>query len=80
METDPLKNKVDNEMKAEIGEQKKTKPTNMFLLLLAIVLGLMAVSVIGGFWSTKSVDGQHNMGKVVPADTAIINKSDTLKQ
>ena len=79
MEIDPLKNKVDYEMKAEISSQKKTKPTNMFLLLLAIIIGLMVISVLGGLWSTKSVNGEHNMGKVVPADTAIINKSDTLK-
>lgn len=80
MEIDPLKNKADYEMKSEIQNQKKTKASNMFLLLFAIVIGLMIISVIGGFWSTKSVDGQHNMGKVVPADTAIINKSDTLKK
>lgn len=79
MEIDPLKNKVNYEMKAEIRHQKKTKASNMFLLLLAIVLGLMIISLIGGLWSTKSVDGQHNMGKVVPADTAIFDKQDTLK-
>lgn len=79
MEIDPLKNKVNYEMKAEIRHQKKTKASNMFLLLLAIVLGLMIISLIGGSWSTKSVDGQHNMGKVVPADTAIFDKQDTLK-
>ena len=79
MEIDPGKNKEDYELESEIRKQKKTKASNMFLLLLAIVIGLMIISVIGGFWSTKSVDGQHNMGKVVPADTAIINKSDTLK-
>ena len=80
MEIDPLKNKADHEMKSEVENQKKTKASNMFLLLFAIVIGLMIISVIGGLWSTKSVDGQHNMGKVVTADTAIINKSDTLKQ
>jgi hypothetical protein len=80
MEIDPLKNKVDYEMKSEIQHQKKTKPTNMFLLILAIVLGLMVVSVVGGLWSTKSNNGQHNMGKVTPQDSAIINKSDTLKR
>ena len=79
MEIDPLENKANYEMKSEIRRQKRTKASNMFLLLLAIVIGLMIISLIGGFWSTKSVDGQHNMGKVVPADTAIINKSDTLK-
>ena len=79
MEIDPLKSKANYEMKAEIRQQKKTKASNMFLLLLGIVLGLMAISLIGGFWSTKSVDGKHNMGKVVPADTAIFEKPDTLK-
>jgi len=80
MDIDPLKNKVDYEMKSEIEHQKKTKATNMFLLLLAIVLGLMVISVLGGLWSTKSKDGQHNMGKVTAQDSAIINKSDTLKR
>ena len=79
MEIDPFENKADSEMKSEIQKQKKTKASNMFLLLFAIVIGLMIISVVGGFWSTNSVDGKHNMGKVVPADRAIINKSDTLK-
>lgn len=80
MKIDPLKNKVDYEMKSEIRHQKKTKPTNMFLLLLIIVLGLMIISVLAGLWSTKNEKGQHNMGKVTPQDSIIINKSDTLKQ
>lgn len=80
MDIDPLKNKADYEMKSEIQHQKKTKPTNMFLLLLIIVLGLMLISVLGGLWSTKSKDGQHNMGKVTAQDSSIINKSDTLKR
>jgi hypothetical protein len=80
MEIDPLKNKADYEMKSEIHNQKKTKATNMFLLILAIVLGLMLISVLGGLWSTNSKDGQHNMGSVTPQDSAIVNKSDTLKQ
>ncbi len=79
MEIDPLKNKVDYEMKAEIKEQRKTKPSNMFLLLLAIALGLMVVSFIGGFWATNSKDGKHNFGPVTSSDSSIVNKSDTLK-
>jgi len=80
MDIDPLKNKADYEMKSEIQKQKKTKPSNMFLLLIVIILGLMAVSLLGGMWSTKSRNGQHNLGIVTPQDSAIINKSDTLKQ
>ena len=80
MEINPQKNSADDDMKSEVEHQKKTKPTNMFLLLLAIVIGLMVISVVGGLWSTKSENGQHNMGKVTPQDSAIINKSDTLKQ
>lgn len=80
MEINPQKNSADDDMKSEVEHQKKTKPTNMFLLLLGIVIGLMVISVVGGLWSTKSENGQHNMGKVTPQDSAIINKSDTLKQ
>jgi hypothetical protein len=79
MEIDPNR-KADYEMKSEIENQKKTKPSNMFLLFIAIILGLMVIAFVGGFWSSNSKDARNNMGAVTPQDTAIINKSDTLKQ
>lgn len=80
MEIDPLKNKADYEMKSEIREQKKTKPFNMFLLFITILGGLIIIAIIGAYWSSNRADDTNNMGKVTPADTAIVNKSDTLKQ
>ena len=79
MEIDPNR-KADYEMKSEIKNQRSTKPTNMFLLFMAILAGLVLIAFIGGFWSSNSQDDRNNMGPVTPADTAIVNKSDTLKQ
>ncbi|MES2517419.1 MAG: hypothetical protein V4585_04880 [Bacteroidota bacterium] len=71
---------VDEEMRSEIEDDKKTKPGNMFLLIVGIVVILMVIAVAGGFWSTKSVDGKHNFGPVTKKDTLVVTKSDTLKQ
>ena len=79
MEIDPNR-KADNEMKSEIENQRSTKPTNMFLLFMAILAGLVVIAFVGGFWSSNSEKETNNMGSVTPQDTAIINKSDTLKQ
>ena len=78
MEIDPNR-KADNEMKSEIENQKSTKPMNMFLLFIAILAGLVIIAFIGGYWSSNSEKESNNMGAVTPEDTAIINKSDTLK-
>lgn len=79
MEIDPNR-RADSEMKSEIENQKKTKPTNMFLLFMAILAGLVVIAFVGGFWSSNSKDDRNNMGAVTPQDSAILNKSDTLKQ
>jgi uncharacterized membrane protein SpoIIM required for sporulation len=79
MEIDPNR-KADYEMKSEIENQKKTKPSNMFLLFIAILAGLVVIAFVGGFWSSNSKDKTNNMGIVSPQDTAIVTKSDTLKQ
>ncbi len=79
MEIDPNR-KADYEMKSEIKNQRSTKPTNMFLLFIAILAGLVIIAFVGGFWSSNSKDDRNNMGAVTPEDTAIINKSDTLKR
>lgn len=72
--------RIDKEMRTDIQNQKKTNPGNLLLLILAIVVGLMIVGFIGGFFSTSNENGQHNFGIVSPADTAIVTKSDTLKK
>jgi flagellar basal body-associated protein FliL len=74
------KNFVDGEMRSDIQEQKKTKPGNMILMIIGIVVALMVVALVGGFFSTDSNEGQHNMGAVTSQDTLIVTKSDTLKQ
>jgi hypothetical protein len=79
MEIDPNR-KADYEMKSEIKNQRSTKPTNMFLLFMAILAGLVVIAFVGGFWSSNSAKETNNMGAVTPEDTAIINKSDTLKR
>ena len=79
MEIDPNR-KADNEMKSELENQKNTKPTNMFFWFMLILGGLMIIAMIGAFWSSNSQQERNNMGIVAPQDTAIINKSDTLKQ
>lgn len=79
MEIDPNR-KADYEMKSEIKNQRSTKPTNMFLLFMAILAGLVAIAFIGGFWSSHSKDNRNNMGVVSPQDTEIVTKSDTLKR
>ena len=79
MEIDPNR-KADYEMKSEIKNQRSTKPTNMFLLFMAILAGLVVIAFVGGFWSSNSEKKTNNMGAVTPEDTAIINKSDTLKR
>lgn len=79
MEIDPNR-KADYEMKSEIKNQRGTKPINMFLLFIAVIAGLAIIAFIGGFWSSHSKDKTNNMGIVSPQDTAIVNKSDTLKQ
>jgi len=79
MEIDPNR-KADNEMKSELESQKNTKPTNMFFWFMLILGGLMIIAMIGAFWSSNSQQERNNMGIVAPQDTAIINKSDTLKQ
>ena len=79
MEIDPNR-KADYEMKSEIRNQRSTKPTNMFLLFMAILAGLVVIAFVGGFWSSNSENKTNNMGIVSPQDTAIVTKSDTLKQ
>ena len=79
MEIDPNRD-VDDEMKSEIEDQKKTKPTNMFFWFMLILGVLMIIAMIGAFWSSNSAQERNNMGIVTPQDTAIVNKSDTLKQ
>ena len=79
MEIDPNR-KADYEMKSEIKNQRSTKPTNMFLLFIAILAGLVVIAFVGGFWSSNSDKKTNNMGIVSPQDTAIVTKSDTLKQ
>ena len=79
MEIDPNR-KADNEMKSELENQKNTKPTNMFFWFMLILGGLMIIAMIGAFWSSNSKQERNNMGLVTPQDTAIVNKSDTLKQ
>lgn len=79
MEIDPNR-KADNEMKSELENQKNTKPTNMFFWFMLILGGLMIIAMIGAFWSSNSKQERNNMGIVTPQDTAIVNKSDTLKQ
>jgi hypothetical protein len=72
--------RVDKEMRDEIQNQKKTNPGNLLLLIAAIVIGLMVVGFVGGFFSTDSRDGQHNMGTVTGADSSMVTESDTLKK
>ena len=72
--------KVDKEMRTDIQDQKSTNPGNLLLLIIAIVLGLMVVAFVGGFFTTDHRDGQHNMGAVSGADSAIVTKSDTIKR
>ncbi|MBC7410240.1 MAG: hypothetical protein H7339_17805 [Arcicella sp.] len=79
MEIDPNR-KADNEMKSELENQKNTKPTNIFFWFMLILGGLMIIAMIGAFWSSNSKQERNNMGIVTPQDTAIVNKSDTLKQ
>ena len=79
MEIDPNR-EADNEMKSELENQKNTKPTNMFFWFMLILGGLMIIAMIGAFWSSNSAQERNNMGIVAPQDTAIVNKSDTLKQ
>ena len=71
--------KVDKEMRVDIQNQKNTNPGNLILLIIAIVLGLMVVAFIGGFFSTDVRNGQHNMGAVTGADSSAAVKSDTIK-
>lgn len=71
--------RVDKEMRDDIQNQKNTKPGNLILLIIAIVLGLMVVAFVGGFFSTDVRDGQHNMGAVTGADSSAATKSDTVK-
>lgn len=79
MEIDPNR-KADDEMKSEVENQKETKPFNMFRLFIAILGVLIVIAVIGAYWSSNRATTTTNMGKVTEADTAIVNKSDTLKQ
>lgn len=79
MEIDPNR-EADNEMKSELENQKNTKPTNMFFWFMLVLGGLMIIAMIGAFWSSNSEQERNNMGIVAPQDTAIVNKSDTLKQ
>jgi hypothetical protein len=65
MKIDPNR-KADYEMKSEIENQKKTKPSNMFLLFIAIIAGLMVIAFVGGFWSSNGKDARNNMGAVKP--------------
>lgn len=79
MEIDPDR-KADYEMKSEIVNQKNSKPFNMFQLFITILAGLIVIAVIGAYWSSNRATTTSNIGKVTEADTAIINKSDTLKR
>lgn len=72
--------RVDKDMRTDIQNQKNTKPGNLLLLIIAIVAGLMVVGFIGGFFSTDGRNGQHNMGAVTGADSAIVTSSDTIKK
>lgn len=72
--------RVDKEMRTDIQDQKKTNPGNLLLLIIAIVLGLMVVAFVGGFFSTDARDGKHNMGAVTGADSSIVTESDTIKK
>lgn len=71
--------RVDKEMRTDIQNQKKTNPGNLLLLIGAIILGLMVVAFVGGFFTTDSRDGQHNMGAVTASDSSVVTKSDTIK-
>ena len=71
--------RVDKQMREDIQNQKNTKPGNLILLILAIVLGLMAVAFVGGLFSTDARNGQHNMGAVSASDSSVVTKSDTIK-
>lgn len=71
--------KVDKEMRSELKAQKRTKVGNMILYTVLIGMALMLISIVGGYWATSDKEGQHNMGKVTPQDTLILNKSDTIK-
>ena len=42
--------RVDKEMRTDIQDQKKTNPGNLLILIIAIVLGLMVVGFVGGFY------------------------------
>jgi hypothetical protein len=72
--------RVDKEMRTDIQNQKKTNPGNLLLLIIAIVLGLMVVGFVGGFFSTDARDGQHNFGAVTAADSSVVTESDTIKK
>jgi hypothetical protein len=72
--------RVDKEMRTDIQNQKKTNPGNLLLLIIAIVLGLMVVGFVGGFFSTDPRDGQHNMGTITGADSSAVTESDTIKK
>lgn len=71
--------RVDKEMRSELKVQKRTKAGNMILYTVLIGMALMLISIVGGYWATSDNEGQHNMGKVTPQDTLILNKSDTIK-
>jgi len=72
--------RVDKEMRTDIENQKKTNPGNLLLLIVAIVVGLMVVGFVGGFFSTNPRDGQHNMGAVTGQDSSVVTESDTIKR
>ena len=67
------------EMRTDIQNQKKTNPGNLIILIIGIILVLMVVAFVGGFFSTDPKNGQHNMGAVTGADSSIVTKSDTIK-
>lgn len=68
--------KVDQEMRDEIQDDKKTNPGNLILLIIGIVVGLLLIAIAGGYISMDSKN--HPQAKNV-GDTLIINQPDTLK-
>jgi hypothetical protein len=69
--------RVDEEMRHDIENQRKTNPGKLILIILAIVVAMIVVGFVGGLFSTDVRDGQHNMGTISGADSSAVTESDT---
>lgn len=67
-------------MKPESKDETGKKQTNTFFWSMLILGGFLIIAMIGAFWLSNSKKERNNMGIVSPQDTAIVNKSDTLKR